>query len=359
MMNRYNYRIALTLSLLLLLAAAGAHAQVQLIRLPEVEEGDTLRCGIFRIADGEQFKALRIEYDELMKKQFSTETKQNASKLNAEFSNEGLNKKIAECEAKRKQALKNAEKMAAGDMLAQLKKQINDQYDQVIAELPKIYGQAKQQIAPQDKALTSHDASEYSNEKKYAVKRRMAALAVGGRLMSYTDSHDFRYGRAGVAKLVNGRELWGFIDESGQQVVPCKYRMVYDFKNRRYRSSGVFDPQEDKDDRMWTTVIEPVNSCMGMIDADGREVIPCRFIPHSSGYDLLVFYKTPWGEYAPVQEYASGKYGIINRSGTYTLAPTYDGIIRYDEERQCFSYFSFKNTERFYFDHTGSQLNKQ
>ena len=190
-------------------------------------------------------------------------------------------------------------------------------------------------------------------EQRYAFKRKAAALAVGGRL--WRKARIFRYGRAAVARLMNGTELWGFIDLSGQPVVPCRYLRVYDFRNRNYRSKGVFDPMEDEETRMWTTVITP-GSLMGMIDADGREVIPCKFVPHSSGYDKVWFHPTPQGEFAPVQEKASGKYGIIDRSGNYTLPPTYDGIIRYDAGRQCFEYFSWGDKKRIYFDHKGNRL---
>ena len=181
-------------------------------------------------------------------------------------------------------------------------------------------------------------------------------MAIGGKL--WREARDFRWGRAAVATLVDGEERWGFIDENGRQVVPCKYWKVYDFKNRNYRSKGVFDPQGDEDTRMWTTVIAPESSKMGMIDGNGREVIPCRFVTHTSGYDKIVFHITPWGEYAPVQEEDGGKYGIIDRSGNYTLPLTYDQIIRYDYDRECFSSFNSATVETFYFDHRGNRLSK-
>lgn len=95
---------------------------------------------------------------------------------------------------------------------------------------------------------------------------------------------------------------------------------------------------------------------MGLIDGDGREVIPCRFVTHTSGYDKIVFHITPWGEYAPVQEQKGGKYGIIDRNGNYTLPLSRDRIIRYDYDRECFSSFQSATAGTVYFDHRGNRL---
>lgn len=187
-----------------------------------------------------------------------------------------------------------------------------------------------------------------------ALKEQIRQYCIGKRFFSSV--RNFRWGRAAVATSVNGEMRWGFIDESGRQVAPCKYWKVYDFKNRNYRSDGVFDPQGDQDTRMWTTVVAPGSYKMGMIDGDGREVIPCRFVTHTSGYDKIVFHITPWGEYAPVQEQEGGKYGIIDRNGNYTLPLTYDRIIRYDYDRECFSSFQSATAGTVYFDHRGNRL---
>lgn len=345
--------------------------------LGKVNDLDTMVYGLFREADRARLDALiKSEVqslvnlpesdEELMKlaqQMAMQEQSGHSGKQKQEipdFSASAQQKKKAEIETQRKKALKQLDMLPESADKQKMTREINASFDRMLADLQGVYEQGRGNVAKvPSNALAISDTSlpSLTAEQKYAIKKKIAAMAVGGRL--WRKARNFRWGRAAVSTLVNGKELWGFIDLSGRQAVPCKYWNVEDFKNRRSHSSGVFDPQEDKDDRMWTTVVEPENFCMGMIDADGREVIPCKFIPHSSGYDLLVFHKTPWGEYAPVQERASGKYGIIDRGGNYTLNPTYDGMIRYDKDRQCFEYFNFEKTERVYFNHTGSLLNKQ
>lgn len=347
----------------LLLSIATAQAQVNLVRLPVVEKGDTLLCGVFREADAVAFKALLDEYDELMQKQLSTKAKQEGSELlQNDLSDNSSQKKKTEVEDMRAKALKEIAKLPEG--LIDKKKQakeINDMYDRMIAELPGLHESARKDIIEIDKKLTTHDASEYSNEKKYDVKRRMAALAVGGRLLNYVKSRDFRHGRAAVTIEVRVRskadgawikeERWGFIDEQGRRVIPCRYSRVFDFNNRKFQSGGVFDKMEDQDDRPWTTAWD-TDYHMGMIDADGRTVIPHKFIT-ARRYSCICFYKTKWGELAPVRDAATSKYGIINRNGHYTMQPTQESVIVWYTDVKC---FGTTGEGRTFFDAYGKKI---
>lgn len=352
----------------------------------KVDSRDTLVYGIFHKADMPRLAALMKgeteskvdlpdsdeELIKLAQQMASQDQSGNSGKRKqpaTDFSAPAQQKKKAEIEAQRKKALKQLDMLPASADKQKTVKEINAAFDKMLADLPGIYSDGQKAGAEAEKSASAPSPALTPDQKeslkqdigyttlspgqRYAIKKKAAALAIGGRL--WRSARKFRWGRAAVSTLVDGRERWGFMDLSGRLVVPCKYWNVQDFKNRRARSGGVFDRQEDQDTRMWTSVTDEKHR-MGMIDANGREVIPCKFVPHSSGYDLLVFRKTPWGEYAPVQEDASRKYGIIDRSGNYTLPPTYDGIIHYEGDLQCFSYFNSAKTERIYFDHQGNKI---
>ncbi len=191
--------------------------------------------------------------------------------------------------------------------------------------------------------------------KMYAVKRQMAALMVDGKLHDYAEIRQYRHGRVAVAVWEQGtdekRLIWGFADKQMRLVIPCQYTKVYDFNNANFRKQSVYDPMEDEDTRGWTSVIDR-NYQMGMIDRDGNVKIPCRFTENENHKIKIKFISTPWGEYAGV--YRGGKEGIIDRNGNYTLAPTYEHLVWYDD-LQC---FGTTGSNRIYFDHKGNRLSK-
>lgn len=347
MPNYGKYGILSTITLCLLLGTEVSRAQVKLVRMPVVEKGDTLLAGIFRDADAERFNVLWKEYDALMEKQLNTEAKQNTGQMQGEYNDEGLQKKQAELEAKRAEALKKLEQLPDSPDKRKMTKEMNESFDKMIADLPKVYGQAQKDLVEQDSKLTAYAPSEYSNEKKYDVKRRMAALAVGGRLYNYERSRDFRHGRAAVAI----DERWGFIDEQGRMVIPCQYSQVFDFNNRKYYKEGVFDNPEDQDDRPWTTAWKTGGGGMGMIDADGHTVIPFKF--RGGSYNCIAFFKTPWGELAPVRDLSTGKYGIIDRNGNYTSLPMRSEKIVWYRDVEC---FGTTGDGRVFFDPYGKKI---
>lgn len=395
-MNRlpgYTYRILRTLLLAMFLgvvlcplpvAAQGSKQENRkpwesdyfVYRLPAVEKGDTLLYGIFRIADRERLNALIESEVQAMVDLPESEEEQMQLALQlarhqqqagnkgeqppaTDFSASSLQKKKADIEVQRKKALKQLDALPQSADKQKMVKEVNAAFDKMLADLPGVYSEGQETAAGiesktppvSDKPLPTLTASQ-----KYAVKKKIAAMAMGGKLYNYSKVRNFRYGRAAVAIQVNGEERWGFIDETGRRVVPCKYSNVFDFKNRRYRSGGVFDPQSDMDDRMWTTVWEPGKG-MGMVDADGREVIPCRYRSDKFGYIYIEFLKTPWGEYAPVQDRETGKFGIIDRSGNYTLAPSYtEKIIFYTDLKR---FTTTVDGERIYFDQRGNRMSRQ
>lgn len=290
-----------------------------------------------------------------------------------DVSDAALQKKVAEIEKQRKDALKQIDAIPNGYAdKDQLKKEINKNFDQMLAQLPGMYQDAQKKKEEdirrnQERKVVIDDmevsvemlqgyvgylddfASRLTPEQKAALKEKIRQLAVGKKL--WKEARGFRYGRAAVF----GDSGWGFIDTDGREVIPCKYAKVYNFRNQDHTLSEAMSGNKDKDSRMWTTVILAVKGVgynAGMVDANGREVIPAKFASREG--EQIVFLHTPWGEYASVRDRASKKYGIIDRSGNYTLPPTYNDVILWNEERRCFYVYDGVAKRSTYFDYQGN-----
>lgn len=404
-MNRFScrkYQIARTLLLAVLLLAGGgpgATAQVsaqegdlKIVTLGydgKIDEQDTLLAGAYRAENEACLNALGEELIQLSLQRLTPreakeleqlekmlrESSSAASNSKAEKDMQMIRDEIASTEkapdsqlayAARSRNMTVAEyrRQTVGGLRKMLESyeqslaQANANTSRAEAQVRKLYDQLKQKQA----------ATAGIVPKMYAVKRRIAALMVDGRLHNYVDMHDFRHGRAAVAicerfyskgeGVWTYRNAWGFVDERMRLVIPCLYEKVFDFNNyKNYRSQGVFEEFYDRDDRPWTTVFpkEYGGAMMGMIDRDGREVIPVKFICHEAHHMWIEFFKTPWGEFAPVTVLITkGKYleGIIDRNGNYTLKPTHKHLVWYDD-LQC---FGTTGANRIYFDPYGNKI---
>lgn len=400
-MNRFScrkYRIAKTLLLAALLlagGATGAWAQdggLKVITLGydgKIDEQDTLLAGAYRTENearlnalGEELMQLSLqrltphEAEELEKlEKMLRESSSTASNPKAQKDMQMIRDKIASTEKAPDSQLAYAARsrnMSVAEYRRQtvesLRKML-ESYEQSLARANANASGAEAQVRKfYDMLKQKQAATAGIVSKMYAVKRRIAALMVDGRLHNYVDMHDFRHGRAAVAirerfyskgeGVWTYRNVWGFVDERMQLVIPCRYEKVFDFNNyKNYRSQGVFEKFYDRDDRPWTTVFpkEYGGGMMGMIDRDGREVIPVKFICHEAHHMWIEFFKTPWGEFAPVTVLITkGKYleGIIDRNGNYTLKPAYDHIVWYTD-LQC---FGTTGDNRVYFDPYGNKI---
>lgn len=389
-MNRlpgYTYRILRTLLLAVLLLAEvvpgvvwAQNGNVQIIPLRKIDDRDTLLCGVYRAEKQKQVKALIEKLTALWAQTPDEETIKGLEKDIKRLSDDG-SKKRAQQEKEIRQRIAEIEKSpdsdfaatarATGETPGEVKRRNLERHRRDLDKLLK-YDDAPRQkrLAEYQEALREAKSLSATPEDQYAVKRQIAALMVDGRLHNYVDMHDFRYGRAAVAireryyskgeGVWTHRNVWGFVDEQMRLVIPCQYERVFDFNNyKSYRSQGVFEKFYDRDDRPWTTVYpkEYGGGMMGMIDRDGREVIPANFVAHEAHHSWIEFIKTPWGEFAPVTILrAKGKYveGIIDRNGNYTLEPAYDHIVYYDD-LQC---FGTTGKNRIYFDPYGNRLSK-
>ncbi len=321
-----------------------AVAQVFIEDFEAIEKEDTMLVGIFRESDAPRLEQLKRELFDLENKQAQTERAAENKELLPQYSEDASNEKVAALEKQRNDALKALDGLAAiypAEQVAKMKADINKQFDDMIAALPDTYRKASQDIKEQNKSLKSYDASEFSYDKKYDIKRRIASLAVGGKLYNYSRSRKFCHGRAAVARKVYNPEngatthYWGFIDETGRVVVPFEYSNVFDFYNRS-QAGGVFTDRGDSDSQGWTTVRRQ-DGTMGMIDIDGRMRIPMKFLMRKQ-YPRIFFYETPWGEFAQVCDAVTEKYGIIDRKGNYTMQPTETNVILWYTDVKCFGY---------------------
>ena len=121
--------------------------------------------------------------------------------------------------------------------------------------------------------------------KKFYLQRASLLSFLG---IYYNDIYDFSEGFARV-KLNN---KWGFVDKTGNEVIPCKYDWADDFEE------GLSKVR--------------INDKWGYIDKTGREICPCKysFITYfSEGLALVKL---------------SGKYGFIDTSGKEVIPCKYE-----------------------------------
>ena len=111
--------------------------------------------------------------------------------------------------------------------------------------------------------------------------------------------YDFAYSFSeGLARVeLNGK--WSFIDKSGNEVIPCRYDFAYSFYEGLARVK--------------------LNGKYGFIDQSGTEVIPCKYDDVDDFYEGL----------ARVE--LNGKYGFIDQSGTEVIPCKYDDVDDFSE----------------------------
>lgn len=376
--------ILLTIGLLALSVAMTVSAQdngmrtVKLAYGAKIDERDTMIIGAYRMEKQPQVIALTEKLMDLRDRQPDKKNLESIEKEIKRLSDDGSGKRAAYIKELREEIARIEkspdsywENMAKGrDVSAAELKRANLEQRKKSLDRQLNYDDAPRQrnLAILEESLRQEKAKVGDKESMYAVKREIAALMVDGKLHNYDDIRDFRYGRAAVAireryyskgeGVWTHRNVWGFVDEQMRLVIPCQYERVFDFNNyKSYRSQGVFEKFYDRDDRPWTTVYpkEYGGGMMGMIDRDGREVIPANFVAHEAHHSWIEFIKTPWGEFAPVTILrANGKYveGIIDRDGNYTLEPAYDHIVYYDDLR-C---FGTTGKNRIFFDPYGKKI---
>ena len=104
----------------------------------------------------------------------------------------------------------------------------------------------------------------------------------------------------------NGK--YGFIDKSGNEVIPCKYSQVDDFKDGVARVKG-------------EVVKEFGHGFIGYVNNKGKEIVPC--IIKKDGY----YYKNGYVTYINNND----KYGVVDKLGKVVIPFEYDYIYDFKE----------------------------
>lgn len=126
---------------------------------------------------------------------------------------------------------------------------------------------------------------------------------------------------------------WGFVNESGEEVIPPQYIYATDFENGIAivaKGKWTIDPKWDNkynQGRYWTE-----EELWGAIDKDGNEVIPFIFDEIKHFFDRSDMFMVHYGGWK------DGHWGVVDRKGNWLAEPTFEG----------FSYETWKDRILFY-----------
>lgn len=115
--------------------------------------------------------------------------------------------------------------------------------------------------------------------------------------------------------------VWGFVDKTGREVIAPQYIYAYDFHNGIAlvaKGKWTIDPKWDNEYNeglYWTE-----EELWGGIDPSGKEVIPCIFDEISHFGDEPNVFRAHFGGWE------TGKWGIIDRNGKWLAEPTFAKI---------------------------------
>lgn len=131
--------------------------------------------------------------------------------------------------------------------------------------------------------------------------------------------------------------IWGFVDETGEEVIPPQYIYAYDFADGIAivaRGKWTIDPKWDNkysQGRYWTE-----EELWGGIDKNGNEVIPCVFDEIKTFNDCTEAYK------AHIGGWPDGRWGVIDRHGNWLVKPIFKDI----SYEYCDGLFAFSAEEK-------------
>ena len=144
--------------------------------------------------------------------------------------------------------------------------------------------------------------------------------------------HNFNFLKYEIA-AVKLNEKWGFIDKTGNVVIPIKYDSVYDFSNNQI--SGIASVK--------------LNGKWGGIDITDKIVIPIK-------YDKKFHFFND-GRLGGATVCVANKYGFINDRGQEIIQPIYDFIDNLFDSKTG-KIKAVLNDKFLYFDIKGNQVDK-
>lgn len=113
--------------------------------------------------------------------------------------------------------------------------------------------------------------------------------------------------------------IWGFINEDEQEVIAPQYIYAFDFEEGLAivaKGEWTRDPKWDNknnSDKYWTE-----QELWGAIDKTGHEIIPCIFDEIKTFADTNDVFMAHYGGWD------NGKWGVIDRKGEWVAEPTFD-----------------------------------
>lgn len=126
---------------------------------------------------------------------------------------------------------------------------------------------------------------------------------------------------------------WGYVDESGNEVIPPQYIYANDFEDGIAiicKGEWTIDKKWDNEyntGRYWTE-----EELWGAIDKTGKEVIPCIFD------EIKYFNDTSEVFMAHCGGWKTGKWGVISRTGEWLVDPIFEDIA-YDYKDGLFAFY--------------------
>jgi hypothetical protein len=120
--------------------------------------------------------------------------------------------------------------------------------------------------------------------------------------LQYDDVKPFKRGFAQVQ--LNGK--WGYIDIQGEKIIPCRYDTIFSFSHPPLLYTGIAEAR--------------LNGKWGFIDIHGKEIITCRYD------EIYSFLRPPTSDTGIVKVKLNGKYGFIDIHEKEIIPCRYDEI---------------------------------
>ena len=123
--------------------------------------------------------------------------------------------------------------------------------------------------------------------------------------------------------------LWGFVDESGKEIIEPQYIYAMDFEEGlAVVCKGEWQEEAGKylsDEELW-----------GVIDVNGKEIIPCQYDEIDSFNDAPGIFKVHTGGWK------TGKWGVMDGTGKWIAPPIFNNI-SYDYQDGLFAFYEDRN----------------
>ncbi len=145
-------------------------------------------------------------------------------------------------------------------------------------------------------------------------------------LAYYSDYHDI----AG---------MWGYINEEGIEVIPPQYIYAMDFNDGiAIVCKGKWTRDEKYDNKQNSGRYLAEEELWGAIDKTGKEVIPCIFDEIKEFWDVTDVYMAHYGGWK------GGKWGVIDKNGNWVAKPVFNEI-NYEYADGLFSFYADDSNE--------------